>query len=273
MNAPEQRDPAWLVVLLACAGMLVTGYLTAVAMTGGGAVLCAEGSGCEIIQASRWSVLLGLPIALWGFALYLVIGLIAWRMPPRLKRWRRLNFLSAVGVAVSIYLTVTGLVYLDAVCAWCLVSFVIITAIFVATFRRRPDSAPGTSWANWAANRLLTAVVVAGALFVWQNDVLWPETPRMQALAEHLDESGAKFYGAFWCPACQEQKRLFGASAERLPYVECTPNGRGGGLAPACATRGISSFPTWIINGRRYSGVIEPEDLARYSRFPWPEED
>lgn len=268
MTAPE-RSPAWLIVILACAGMLVTGYLTAVAMTGGGAAFCVEGSGCEVIQSSRWSVLLGLPIALWGFALYLTIAVIAWRMPPRLKRWRRLNLLALIGVAVSVYLTVTGLVFLDALCAWCLVSFGIITAIFVVTFRRRPDSAPGVSWPAWTVNRLTIAVAVAAALFVWQNDLLQPENPRLQALAIHLDESGAKFYGAFWCPACQQQKRLFGASADRLPYVECNPHGRGQGLAEACVVDRVSSFPTWIIEGRRYEGVIEPETLARHSGFDW----
>lgn len=270
--APEStavRQPDWPIVMLAGVGLLITGYLTGVAMTDTGAAFCGEGSGCDIVQSSRWATLLGLPIALWGFAVYLVIAVTAWAMPPRLKRWRRLSFLSLVGVAVSAYLTVIGIVYLDAVCAWCLASFATIAAIFVVTLLRRPDTAPGVPWTTWSANSLLTAAIVVAVLFVWQNDLLRPESPRLKALAEHLDDSGAKFYGAFWCPACQEQKRRFGSSADRLPYVECTPNGRGGARADACDSRNITQYPTWIIDDSRFQGVMEPEELARMSGFPW----
>ncbi|HSH42581.1 MAG TPA: hypothetical protein VK973_10710, partial [Arenicellales bacterium] len=148
-------------------------------------------------------------------------------------------------------------------------SFAVITAILVVTLVRRPETAPGVAWSTWTANSLLSAAIVAAGLFVWQGDLLRPENPRLKALAEHLDDSGAQFYGAFWCAACQEQKRRFGSSADRLPYVECTPNGRGGALAAACSSRDISRYPTWIIDGSRYQGVMAPGELARLSGFPW----
>lgn len=265
----SQRSPEWVVLALAGVGLLITGYLTGVAMTDTGAAFCAAGSGCDLVQASRWSTLLGLPIALWGFGLYAVIAVAAWTMPPRLKRWRRLSFLALLGVAISLYLTISGIVYLDAVCIWCLASFATITAIFVATLLRRPDTAPGVAWTTWGANSLITALIVVAVLHVWQNDLLRPENPRLKALAEHLDDSGAKFYGAYWCPACQAQKRHFGSSSDRLPYVECTPEGRGGPRAEACASRDINQYPTWVIDDRRLQGVLPPEELARYSGFAW----
>lgn len=268
-GAAVERSPDWPVMALAGVGLLITGYLTGVAMTGSGAAFCGEGSGCDIVQTSRWSTLLGMPVALWGFGLYALIAATAWTMPPRLKRWRRLVFLALVGVAVSGYLTVIGLVYLDAVCAWCLGSFAVITLIFATVLARRPETAPGTTWSNWTANSLVTVLVVAGGLYVWQAGLLWPENPRLKALAVHLTDDGATFYGAYWCPACQEQKRLFGSAADRLPYVECTPNGRGAPRAEACESRDISRYPTWIIDGRRLQGVIPTEELARYSGFRW----
>lgn len=257
-------------LVLALVGIGITGYLTGIAATGSGTAFCGEGSGCEIVQSSRWSTLLNLPIASWGLALYVVIAITAWTMPPRLKRWRRLSLLALVGVAISAYLTVVGLSYLDAACGWCLASFATITAIFVATLLRRPKAAPGGDWKTWSANSAVTAAVVVAALHVWQLDLLRPENPRLKAIAEHLAQSEANFYGAYWCPACQAQKRKFGASAKRLPYVECTPNGRGGGLSDACAAQNITRYPTWIIDGRRFAGVVlEPTDLARYSGFQW----
>jgi hypothetical protein len=45
-------------------------------------------------------------------------------------------------------------------------------------------------------------------------------------LAKHLTAKGAKFYGAFWCSHCFDQKVQFGAEAAALlPYVECFPEG------------------------------------------------
>ena len=61
-----------------------------------------------------------------------------------------------------------------------------------------------------------------------------------------LKDKGALFYGAFWCPHCQAQKKLFGSSAPLLPYVECsTANGQG--QTQACIDKKIESYPTWVL--------------------------
>lgn len=269
-SAPERR-PDWPIAALAGLGLLITGYLVVVAVSGTGLALCGAESGCDIVQSSRWSTLLGVPMAAWGFGLYALIAAAALGMPARLKRWRRVSFLALLGIAVSAYLTVVGLIYLQAVCAWCLASFAVISAIFVTALLRRPATAPGGPWLTWSANGLLTALLVIAALFIWQTDLLRPENPRLKALAQHLDEHGAHFYGASWCPACQQQKRRFGSSAERLPYVECSPNGRGGARAAVCEQQHISQYPTWVIDGRHLEGTRTPAELARLSGFPWQE--
>jgi hypothetical protein len=64
-----------------------------------------------------------------------------------------------------------------------------------------------------------------------------------------------------------EQKDLFAASSDRLPYVECFPNGKEGLKAIVCAEEQVNTYPTWIIKGRRYKGVIKPEQLAAYSGY------
>jgi len=64
-----------------------------------------------------------------------------------------------------------------------------------------------------------------------------------------------------------EQKDLFEASINRLPYVECSPNGKGGLKAIVCVEEQVSTYPTWIIKGRRYEGVFKPEQLAEYSGY------
>lgn len=90
-------------------------------------------------------------------------------------------------------------------------------------------------------------------------------------LANHLAKIGAKEYVAYWCPHCHEQKLLFGQEAYKIidnsgVKVECAP----GGLKAqpdSCKAAKIEGFPTWIINGKSYSGVQNLEELAKVSNY------
>jgi hypothetical protein len=85
------------------------------------------------------------------------------------------------------------------------------------------------------------------------------------ALAEYLRSKGAKFYGAWWCPHCQEQKDLFGPEATlRLPYIECDKDDVG---RQRCQSAGLRAFPSWEINGQRYEGVLSLEELKQLSGY------
>jgi thiol-disulfide isomerase/thioredoxin len=96
-----------------------------------------------------------------------------------------------------------------------------------------------------------------------------PEDPKVSALAQHLKKEGVLFYGASWCPHCQEQKRLFGASVSRLPYIECNVAGPTVPQSVACTSAGIQTYPTWIIHGRAIVGqVLTLSQLAEASGFP-----
>lgn len=270
-KAAPKLPPDRIVLALALVGMLLTAYLSVVAWRGGGAAFCTAGSGCDVVQGSAWSRLFGIPVAAWGFALYALLAWTAWRpATTRLRRWRGLWRLSLVGVAISVYLTLVGLFALEAACLWCLLSLATIAAIFAAVALRRPEGAPGSTWASWLLGSGLVALGLVAVLHVaatglWQR----PADPRLVALAEHLQQAGVRYYGASWCVNCQRQTKLFGAAADRLPYTECSPDGRSGGVAFECTRAGIGSYPTWVIGGQPYAGVIEPERLARMTGFDW----
>jgi thiol-disulfide isomerase/thioredoxin len=85
---------------------------------------------------------------------------------------------------------------------------------------------------------------------------------KYDSFAKCLGDRGAKFYGAFWCPHCQNQKAMFGKSAKFLPYVECsTPDGRG--QLALCRDKKIEGYPTWEFeDGSRLSGEIPMSVLA-----------
>ncbi len=77
-----------------------------------------------------------------------------------------------------------------------------------------------------------------------------------------LKDKGAVFYGAFWCPHCQAEKKLFGSSAKLLPYVECS-TADGSGQLQVCIDKDIKSYPTWeFADMSRLTGEIPLQQLA-----------
>ncbi len=87
-----------------------------------------------------------------------------------------------------------------------------------------------------------------------------------------LSDQGAIFYGAFWCPHCQDQKKLIGnKSMEKLNYVECsTPDGQA--QTQACIDAGITGYPTWeFADGSRTDGVMSLEALSEKTSCPLPQ--
>lgn len=273
--APVRLKPDPWILALAAIGMALTGYLTLAAWGDGAPALCAQGGGCDVVQGSAWSRLLGLPLALWGFGLYALVALAAVTGATPTARWRRLSRLSLLGLAISVYLTGVGIIALGATCGWCLASLAVMAALFALVHLRRPGAPSGErSWGSWWLGNGLLALGVVAALQIMLGGVLdrRPENPRVAALVDHLDAIDASYYGASWCGACARQTRMFGASAGRLPYVECSPQGRGGPAARVCTDAGVGSYPSWEINGLVYPGIHTPEQLAQLSGFVWEQE-
>jgi uncharacterized membrane protein len=260
----------WLLGLV-LAGIALTAYLTFVAWFGEHPAYCGAESDCGLVQQSRWSTLLGVPIALWGLLTYALLARLVWRLRTRPSSWRMALTIATVGAGVSWYLTVVSVFVIEAVCVYCLASFGIINALLVLLLVRRPAHMPEHEWAISLPGPLGSAVVVVFALFLHFSGLFdpaaGPEKPYLKALAIHLQDSGARFYGTYWCPACQQQKALFEASVDRLPYVECTPGGRKSAYNFACIANDIQDFPTWIVDGRRLTGVISVRELAAMSGF------
>ena len=87
-------------------------------------------------------------------------------------------------------------------------------------------------------------------------------------LSEHLRQRGFVFYGAWWCPACRQQKRLFGEeAARRLPYQECEQRD---GDRQRCDAVAIRAYPTWIHGRERREGVLSLEELRVWSGWQEP---
>lgn len=116
---------------------------------------------------------------------------------------------------------------------------------------------------------ILIVVILIGG-FVWL--VRTPGKPgRLDQFANCINDSGVLFYGAFWCPNCQNQKAAFGSSAKLLPYVECsTPDGNS--QTPLCREKGIENYPTWVFrDGTVRTGELELGELSELTSCELPQ--
>jgi uncharacterized membrane protein len=263
--------PNWPLLALSSVGIALTAYLAGTALTGGAVQGCAAGGGCDVVLTSRWATLLGLPTSLWGLFGYIALAAIAFiRRADR--HWSLAFTVAFFGVCYSVYLTVVSLTVLGSACPYCLTSLALMTSILALVVWQRPAALAHRSWVGLAAGRGALAAVVILLLHANyvapQAEPTGPEDPMVRALAEHLAERGVLFYGASWCPHCQEQKRLFGASAGRLPYIECSLGGPTSPQSAACRNAGVQSYPTWVIDGRATAGqVLTLAQLADASGF------
>jgi hypothetical protein len=118
---------------------------------------------------------------------------------------------------------------------------------------------------------ILIIIVALGAIIFFAVEA--DKKPgKLDSFAMCLGESGATFYGAFWCPACQQQKQIFGRkSADLLPYTECsTPDGND--QTQVCIDAEIESYPTWeFADGERLTGVTQLTTLAEKTSCELPQ--
>ena len=147
----RESDPrglrAWLAGL-ALAGVLISSYLTWTYLNGAVPVCVGGSGGCETVQTSRYSEILGVPVAALGLFAYATMLLCAVLRGE--KAALSGAFVALVGVLFSAYLSYLELFVLRAICQWCVASAVLVVAYLVlGTLRLRniesdvPDTAHG----------------------------------------------------------------------------------------------------------------------------------
>lgn len=93
---------------------------------------------------------------------------------------------------------------------------------------------------------------------------------KLDGFAQCIKNSGTQFYGAFWCPHCAAQKKLFGTSEKLLPYIECsTPDGKA--QLQVCIDKSITGYPTWFFpDGTNINKEMTLEELADKTKCELP---
>jgi uncharacterized membrane protein len=128
-------------------GFLAALYLTLVHYRGG-IPRCYVVEGCAIVQNSKYSAVLGIPIALPGalyfaFMFYLGIGLLAL---PRRRVVLVYRIVAFAGALAAVPLFLLQAVALRAYCTYCLVTEVVLVATWLVSLALRvPPGATGES--------------------------------------------------------------------------------------------------------------------------------
>ena len=137
------RDTLYLLSLvLVVIGLVISGYLSYVKLTEV-PMVCVQNSdvfNCEVVQTSAYSRIAGIPIAWFGFAVYVALFVL-------LLLQNRIPFLKENGVLVvfgitlfawlySMYLVYLQFFVLQALCPWCLAHEAVMTVLFIVTCLR-----------------------------------------------------------------------------------------------------------------------------------------
>ena len=67
----------------------------------------------------------------------------------------------------------------------------------------------------------------------------------------------------------QDMSRKHRQSGKRESVDKAAAPERSGALNFACVANDVKDYPTWIILGRRHTGVVPLDELARLSSFEW----
>lgn len=111
--------------------------------------------------------------------------------------------------------------------------------------------------------KILIPVIIFGAILIGLLFMFLANRPTgpgaYDAFAQCLTDKGVVMHGTEWCPHCQNQKKMFGASFQYINYVDCDKS------AGTCNAAGVEGYPTWTINGTNYPGEQTFYTLSRYS--------
>ncbi|TGG94511.1 MAG: vitamin K epoxide reductase family protein [Aphanocapsa feldmannii 277cV] len=291
------RWPRLTMAALASVGAVDTGVITLKHWNVIPVLACpGSGEGCDKVLNSAWGTAFGQPLSLFGCLAYLSVIVLAllpllvrgdWRRQLNSLTWPSLVLISCAMAVFSISLMGLLVFEIQAFCFFCVLSAVLsLSLLLVSVLGRRWED-----MGNLLFRGLIVAVLVGLGSLAWidavrplaNSDLPGKASPEVQrsstadqvALADHLTDSGATVYTAYWCHACSVQKELFGKQAvASLDVVECAADGQGS-QPELCETKGVVGYPTWEIKGvLQDSGVKQMDELADLSGYQgdrsWP---
>ncbi len=120
---------------LSVTGIFVSAYLTYAKLTAS-PLLCLD-TGCDQVQNSEYSEIMGIPVAVFGAGFYFLMFIFVYKeLSKYVKMW------SVLGLLFSVYLTYLELFVIYAICTWCVISLVLTILLVILAFLVLPKTKP-----------------------------------------------------------------------------------------------------------------------------------
>ena len=248
-------------------------------------------NGCEAVLNSPWGKLFensqfNIPLSLAGvisysllllLSIFISLNLISRKEKLNKLIWWLIFLISCASSVFSILLLNIMFLKIQAYCFFCILSAILSISIFIismigAKFESREPM--------FYRGLIVVLTVFIGGL-IWSNNVdpsnaiditnikekvspaiTTSSSSQKVKFAKFLSENNIKMYSAYWCPHCHDQKQLFGETAvKELTVIECAQDGKDNQYQ-LCQEKQIEGFPSWEINDKIYSGVMDLNDLS-----------
>jgi len=257
-----------LILIFSALGILISAYLAYTYFSSGQTTFCLSGSGCDAVKESPFSKVFGISVPYIGLLAYLIFAFIILYKGLGNRRYSIIYYLALAGVAFSSYLTYLEIAVIKAICSYCVLSAILVLAIFVTVLISSQFKSSTVVNNKFILTSVIIILVIIGGSYIAHSGVRKsaPVTKTMIELAKHLNNTNSSMYGSYTCPHCNTQKLMFGDAFKYINYVECNPGGQNS-KASLCSEKGIDSYPTWEINGQLLQGAKSLRELARLSSF------
>lgn len=259
------------------------------------------GGGCDAVRASAYSHLAGLPVPIYGVLMYAALVLLLFLyplVPTALARLTQLAVLLISGAAFlfSVYLTGLEVFVIHSYCIWCLLSALLVTAIFLLSIldRKRPlpplepVQALSAVQRNFALILFGFVIGVPAFIFLSSHGALPKVKPPSQdTVKAHLVRPYTHFYGNpnarvtvvefgdFKCPACREAevtaqkiRKHFGNrirfAFREFPLIEIHAQSEKAAEAAECAAQ-QGKFWQAVDMFYKHQEDLSPAALNRYA--------
>jgi len=206
----------------------------------------SETVSCSFVNASKYSELFNVPVALLGIIWLLVMALLALRAMKDEIHYLGLLIWSVFGIAFVVYMIIAEIL-LRAICPFCTVVHMITLAIFgisLYLYKHGKKSSKKSiikTYKPWIWG-MAVIFIIPFILFNLGGEPAKDYTE----FAKCVGESDLQMYSSITCSVCNRQKELLGDAFEYIKVIECHPRG----INPQtelCLEKNILKTPTWII--------------------------
>lgn len=288
-----------LILSLSLVGLFDSLYLWWVYTSPSRPMVCI-GDGCDAVRMSPFAYPMGIPMPIFGVAMYASLALLSFAEPLFRDQQARIvrmciAWISGLGFAASLYLTGVEAFVIHAWCLWCVISAIAVTLIFALAVLDllRPLPEPDPAEAASLTKKHLAVVIVAVAIGIPGFILLaksgtpppFPHLKKEQIeLLVRPDSHSAGNpqaavtvveFGDLQCPACSRAEEVARAMRAKygdrvrfvfrhLPLPDLHPHALKAAEAAECAA---AQGKFWEALERFYAGQkdLDDESLVRYA--------